>query len=81
MKNNKISGNRSQHVKIKYPWIKDLNIKTKDKERRARRRKINKIKDALENLSYREITVIDHMIKSMIKNSSPEYEYKKERRN
>jgi hypothetical protein len=71
----KNSGNRSQNIKVKFPWIKELNSKTKENVRRRRRRKINKIKENIENLSYREVLIIDHMIQKMIKTPSTEYEY------
>jgi hypothetical protein len=71
----KNSGNRSQNIKVKFPWIKELNSKTKENVRRRRRRKINKIKENIEKLSYREVLIIDHMIQKMIKTPSTEYEY------
>jgi len=80
MKHNKISGNRTQHVTVKYPWIKELNVKAKDKERRLKRKKINEIKDSLEKLSYRAVEKIDLMIKAMVDHSTSEDDYKEERR-
>lgn len=80
MKHNKVSGNRTQHVTVKYPWIKELNAKTKDKKRRLRRKKINEIKASLEKLSYRAIEKIDLMIKTMVDISTSEDDYKEERR-
>jgi hypothetical protein len=75
----KNSGNRSQNIKVKIPWIKELNSKTKENVRRRRRRKINKIKENIEKLSYREVQIIDHMIQKMIKTPSTEYEYEEDK--
>jgi hypothetical protein len=77
-------GNRTQDITVKFPWIEELSTKSKENERRRKRRKINKIKENLEELSYKDVLTIDHIIKSMIKTPSIEYgdkhKYKDERR-
>lgn len=64
-----ITGKRVQQIQIKHPWLEDVKIigeRTKDKERRLRRKKINEIKIALEKMPYREVMIIDNMIKKMV---------------
>lgn len=64
-----VTGKRIQSIQVKHPWIEDVKIigeRTKDKERRLRRKKINEIKEALEKMPYREIMIIDQMIKKMV---------------